>query len=922
MSKTFDPMKLVPHIAAVATFALLSIIYFLPAFQGQKLKQGDIVNHAGMSKELKDHRLLFDEQESLWTDAMFGGMPAYQISTKMTGQLLLYVHKVFTLFLPAPASFLFLYLIGFYILLCCMKVNPWLGIIGAIAFAFGTYNMIIIEAGHNSKALAIGYIPPLLGSIILLFRHKTVLLGVGLTALFMGLELCMRHPQITYYFFMALFLIGITEFIVQASQGKIMEFLKRTGLFIVAIGIAVMANSGYLGLTEEYTSYSTRGETELTIQPGGQSNESNATSGLDRDYITQWSYGKGESMSFLIPNAKGGASGIPFQDDFIASNYPETKEGKEAIARLRAMDPELSAALSAEQNRGSRVNSYWGNQPFTSGPVYFGALVIYLFVISFVFVKDHLKWPILVAVVMMVFLSWGKNMMWFTDFFIDFLPGYSKFRAVTIILGVAAVFLPLLGMLAINDLLKHKDLFKERKLPFFILSGVFLLFMLVMIATPGSFLNFISGEEYARMTYYLDTGVMSQLEVDRYLNTVTDYRLGVFRGDAGRSFLFIILGFVVLLLLGLKTIPKAAALPILGLLILGDLWGVDKRFLNNTYFEKNLKKEYLAWEDKDAGKLPIAPAALDEQIYQYETSRNPSLNDSINLISNNYIAALRESGKIKVTPKREDQINAQFAALNYLTHYRVLELTNPFNDSKISYFHKSVGGYHGAKMKRYQELYDFHLGREQMMLKSAFESQNQNTIQTTLQRTPVTNMMNAKYLAYGRQNPPFPNPYALGPCWFVSEVSWAANADEEISQMNGFNPANTAIVDRRFEGVVGDAANMQPSSSDKISLDTYRPNHITYSSHNEAARVAVFSEVYYGEGWVARIDGEEVPHFRTNYILRGLNVPAGDHVVEFSFEPNRYAVGNLLVLIFSAIVIILALTTVGLELRKTLNGKA
>ncbi|MEX2380264.1 MAG: hypothetical protein WD530_05945 [Vicingaceae bacterium] len=458
--KSINYKKLLPHLTALVLFAVIASIYFYPALQGYKIKQTDIKQHKGMSQELKSHRADLNE-EPLWVGNMFSGMPAYQVSsTQYKGNLIEGIHHVLKLGLPHPIFVLFLYMIGFYILMLCLRVNPWLSIVGAIAFAFSSYFIVIIEAGHNTKALAIAYLPALLGGILSILRGR-ILLGVVITAIFMGLELYANHLQITYYGILIILSVGIVEMISQLKAGNAKEFLKRVSFVVIAVIIGVLPNLGNILTTYEYSKHSTRSPSELTINPDGSSNESNKSTGLDKDYITRWSYGIEESITLLIPNAKGGKSGAILADE-------------EEIKRLRREDPQFfNFMVSQYQNEQFIVNTYWGNQPFTSGPVYAGAIICFLAVLALFFIKDRLIIGLGVAAILALLLSWGRNFMGLTDFFIDYVPLYDKFRAVSMILIVVELILPVFAVLFLSKLYQNREEILKEKKKLFAVSGVF-----------------------------------------------------------------------------------------------------------------------------------------------------------------------------------------------------------------------------------------------------------------------------------------------------------------------------------------------------------------------------------------------------------------------------------------------------------------
>ena len=786
--KTLELKKLIPHVSAVVLFMLISLIYLSPVLEGKKIDQQDIRQFTGMSKEIVDHRAEYDE-EPLWTNSMFSGMPAYQISVRYKKNLISYCSQIFKLYLPGPAGTVFLYLLGFYFLLVSLGIDYRLAIIGAIAYAFSSYFFIIIEAGHNTKAHAIGYVAPILASFLMVFRGKKVLLGSALTALFTSLILNANHLQITYYLVMLLFIIGVVKFIEAYKEKALTLFFKYVGILLLAGTIGSLTSLSRIATTMEYGQESIRGKSELT------DNQSNKTSGLDKDYATAWSYGKAESFTLLIPNFHGGASGGALTTDSetyrLFKNSQQASQAKKIIKQLPL---------------------YWGSQPFTSGPVYAGAIVCFLFIMGLFLIKGYLRWWILTTFLLMLALSWGKNLMPLTDFFLEYIPGYNKFRTVSTTLVIVELLIPFLGILALNKIIKERktnEVMKSFKYALGIVGGLCLLFALM----PNTFFDF-EGLNDARY----GEALTEALQVDR---------ASLFSADAFRSLAFILLSAVGIWLYLNKTIKKTPLILLIGVLILGDMWVVNKRYLNDENFKA--KRKVLQ---------PFKPSVADSQILQ-----DPDPN------------------------------------------YRVYNRTvSPFNDASTSYFHKSIGGYHGAKLKRYQELIDFHISKGNMN---------------------VLNMLNSKYfIVSGQNNQPIAqrNPNALGNAWFVSDIIIVENSDEEIQKLGQINTANQVVVDQRYDI----PPSLEYDSTATIQLTNYKANHLSYTSSATKKQFAVFSEIYYDKGWNAYIDGELVPHVRANYLLRALPIPSGQHTIEFKFEPQTYYATENITL-FSSLIVIIAL---------------
>ncbi|MHC1706153.1 MAG: YfhO family protein [Bacteroidales bacterium] len=788
--------KFLPWIFAILVFMVIAVAYFNPVLEGKRLKQDDIIRHKGMSKEIADFRTKYGS-EPLWTNSMFGGMPAYQISTLFPANLTKYPDKIMQLGLPHPANLVFLYALGFFILLMVLRVNPWLAVAGAIGFAFSSYFFIILEAGHNSKAHAIGYMAPVLAGILLTYRGKYLAGGI-LTALFLAIEISANHLQITYYLLMLIVILSIGEFIVAIKEKRILPFAKSIGVLAVVAVLAIGPNVSNLWTTYEYSKYTIRGKSDLT------SNQENKTSGLDKDYATAWSYGIDESFTLLIPNFKGGSSNA-------------------ALGKNSEMYKVLSANNVPNPDQVIKgLPTYWGPQPFTSGPVYVGAIFILLFFLGLFLVKGSLKWGLLAATIVSLVLSWGYHVPGITDFFLDNVPLYNKFRAVSMILVIAELSIPLLGILAVQRLLSEeidrKKAFNALKISLIITGGIALLFAVF----PSGFYSFVGAD---------DAQLKSGGYPDWFVNTLVIDRQNMMQSDAFRSLVFIVLAAAALWALIFKKIKKEYALIAVILLVLIDLWGINHRYINKESFVR-----------KNQMTNPYEPSQADQVIMK---DNDPN--------------------------------------------FRVLNLTtNTFNDASTSYFHKSIGGYHGAKLRRYQELIENQI--------------NKNNIS-------VLNMLNTKYFIVKQEDgqPAVqPNMGALGNAWFVKAYKLVANADSEIVAMNKFNPADTAIIDKIFESQLKEYAPGRDSSA-SIILTEYLPNHLTYEVQSSRRELAVFSEIYYDKGWNAYIDGKVAPYFRTNFILRGMIIPEGKHKIEFKFEPESYYTGEKIALASSVLLIILVM---------------
>lgn len=845
-----------PHAIAVLAFAILTIIYFKPLFTGKELKQDDIARHKGMSKEIVDYRTK-NNSEPLWTNSMFGGMPAYQISTLYPGNWIAKLDNAFKLFIPLPAGYLFLYCLGFFILLLCVNINPWLALVGGLAYGLSSYFIIILEAGHNSKANALGYLPALLGGILLLFKNR-YWLGLSVTSLFTAMELNANHVQISYYGYILIGFIIFGYFINALKTKTIGLFVKAFSLFLISTFIGLLPNFGNISTTNEYGKFSTRGKSELTINSQLKNNDNNKTSGLDEDYATQWSYGIGETFTFLIPDFKGGPSNSIKSADASA---------------LKKVNPEYREQVA-------NSSSYFGNQPFTSGPVYIGAIIVFLALIGLFIIKNPIKWPIVIVTLLTITLAWGKNFMSLTDFFMHNIPGYNKFRAVSMILIVAELTIPLLAMLAINELFKIKNWNDKIKLNLIkadlslkkILITCLIIvggFCLISYLFPDILNTFLADNEDKQLIEQAVSAGNPENQVKPYVAELMPQleiaRKAIFKSDAFRSLIFILLAFGSLYLFYTNKIKKEMLITSLGIFILIDLWTVDARYLNDKSF------------------------ITKEQNMQSITSKTAADDEIL----------------------KDSDIN-----------YRVLNLTvNTFNDAATSYYHKSIGGYHGAKLKKYAELIDFHIDNE---IKSFYKDANKSFASDSAMKVlfgnlQILNMLNAKYfiLPGGENNAEIPlkNPMVNGNAWLVEKIVSVENANEEIISLGKINTKKEAVSQENFIKSLGLKLNY--SAKGDIKLISYQPNNLVYQSETSSEEFAVFSEIYYPKGWNAYIDGQLKEHASVNYVLRGLAIPAGKHKIEFKFEPVTYTNGNNIATIGSILLIITIGT--GLFLNKKNN---
>jgi hypothetical protein len=780
--------QILPYLTAIAVFFIVSIGYFSPAlFEGKALHQHDIRSGAGMGRDLGAHAKENNGDVSLWSSRMFSGMPAYQIAPR-TSRTLAQVRRAYEGWLPSPASHLFAYMLGFFILLLSLRINPWLAIVGAVAYAFSSYFLIIIEAGHIWKVGVLELIPPTLAGIVWAYRGKYWLGGM-VTALFFALQLGSNHIQMTYYFFLFVAVFVVARLVYDLLKNQWRQFLKASMVLAAAGLIGFGANATSMILSQKYAEQTIRGKSELTDNAG------NKTGGLDRDYVTQWSYGIGETFTLLIPDTKGGASGA------MGINHAEA---------VKKATPQREIQTFVAQE----FNSYWGDQPGTSGPVYVGAFILCLFVFGLFVVKGYLKWALLVGTLFSVLLSWGHHFMGLTDLFLDYIPLYNKFRAVSSILVVAELCIPILAMLALAKIVERPRLIIEQQKAFLISIGLTAGLALVFIMFPTLFFDFLSNDEMKKYAQILRDARYSGL-----FDALENARIAAFRADAWRSIIVIFIGATLLWLYSAKKIKQPLLIGALAVLVLVDLANVDKRYLNNADFVPKAVTK-VAWE--------MTPA--DRQILE-DTDPN----------------------------------------------YRVLNLAvSPFQDASTSYYHKSVGGYHAAKLRRYQELIERYLSKMDR---------------------GVLNMLNTRYfITSDEAGGPLRverNPEAFGVAWFIDSVQTVANADEELAALGAVDLKTTAVVDTRFSRQLEGFVPPRAADSAQIELVDYKINAIQYKTKAAGEQVVVFSEIYYNDGltaWEAFIDGQPAPHFRANYVLRALRVPAGEHTIDFVFKPKAFGV--------------------------------
>ena len=818
--------KFLPDLIAILAFIVISFIYFFPAITEDRiLFQHDTVAGAGAGQEAKEYYERTGER-TRWTNALFGGMPTYQMSPSYDStEPLTFVQKVYHLFLPNYVWLTFIMMLGFYILLRAFGIPAWLAGLGGIIWGFSSYFFILIAAGHIWKFITLAYIPPTIAGIVLAYRKKYLLGGI-ITALFMAMQILSNHVQMTYYFlFVILFMVG--AFFEDAWRKKeLPQFFKATGVLIVAGLIGVSINLSNLYHTYEYSKETMRGKSELKYEGAAAKQTS---SGLNRYYITQWSYGIGETFSLLVPNVKGGAS-VPLS------------RSEKAMEKANPMYSSLY----------SQLTQYFGDQPMTSGPVYVGAFVLMLFILGCFIVKGPMKWALLGATIFSILLSWGKNFMGLTDFFIDYIPMYNKFRAVSSILVIAEFTIPLLAILTLKEILTKPELLKEKLkyiyISFGLTGGLALLFA---IAPRLFFPTYIPGNEMAALQNALPADQLSPI-----IANLEEMRVHLFTSDAWRSFFIVTIGTLLLLAYNAKKLKATWTVAAIALLCLGDMWSVNKRYLYDEQFIP--KSEQTATFRK---------TQTDELILQ-----DPSLD------------------------------------------YRVLNFAgNTFEENNTSYWHKSVGGYHAAKLRRYQEMIDHHIAKEMQAAYQEVATAGGQMDSVNAAKFPVLNMLNTKYFIFpaGQQGQtvPIENPYTFGNAWFIDKIQYVNNANEEIDAIGQVDLQQTAIVDSKFKEALQGVNEGYKDSLSTIRLTSYEPNQLVYETSSPQDGIVVFSEIYY-PGWTATIDGKPADIARADYILRAMNVPAGKHTIEMRFDPQSLhitegiAYGAMALLLVGVIILI------------------
>jgi hypothetical protein len=828
--------KLLPDFIAVLAFILISFLYFFPAdIENRALFQHDAAAGMGAGQEIKEYREKTGEQ-SRWTNALFGGMPTYQIAPSYSSSRpLTVVEDVYHLYLPTYVWYAFVMMLGFYILLRVIGMAPWLSTLGALVWGFSSYFFILIAAGHIWKFVTLAYIPPTIAGLVLTYRGR-YLAGGLMTALFLALQIKSNHVQMSYYFIFVMLFMALA-YLAQAIRNKeLTRFWKASATLVAAAVVGVALNLSNLYHTYEYSKQTMRGKSELTLKTDAGA-QSNGNGGLEKEYITQWSYGIGETLTLLVPNVRGGAS-VPLSESETA---------------MKKADPTYTSA-----GLYSQITQYFGDQPMTSGPVYVGAFVLALFILGCFVVKGPMKWALLGATIFSIVLSWGKNFMLPTDLFIDYVPMYNKFRAVSSILVIAEFTIPLLAIMALKEIIDHPDVLRTERRGLIVsvvltVGIAFLLYVAPSVLVP----SYIPAQEMAA----LKSGLPAE-HVAPVVRSLNAMREALVTADALNSLLVLCAGFVLLFAYGRGKL-KAVPLVVLLVIICGaDMWRVNKRYLHDDMFVP-----------KSEGASGFALTPTDEFILQ-----DKSLD------------------------------------------YRVLNFAgSTFNENNTSYHHKSVGGYHAAKLQRYQDMIDLHISGEMKALYNDIIVNNGEMDSIDGGRYRVLNMLNTKYVILptgrGGETIPLENPFAYGNAWFVGSVKYVADANEEIKALDDVSPREVAVVDSKFRSVLGDSPKCAVEGN-SVKLVSYAPNKLSYDIEAAADGVVVFSEIYY-PGWRVTVDGKEAELARADYILRALPVKAGSHKVEMSFNPKSIAVTDGIAYAAYAILIIGAVVLIVRSRKRT-----
>ena len=828
----FDKFKgVLPYLAAFLLFIALSFVYFTPVLEGKKLPQLDNSHAVAMSKELADYEKQTGEK-AMWTNSMFGGMPAYQIKGDSSKNIFSKFNKATRIGLPyETVAIVFLYMLGFYLLLLSMKVDHWLSVIGAIAFAFGSYNLIIIIAGHITKTYAIALMAPVIAGVLYAYNRNKWIGGL-ITAVALGMEIAYNHVQITYYLAFMVAFIAISKLIYAYKEKALKAFSQTSAILILAAILAILPNITNLWTTYEYGKYSIRGASELSSPEGVKEH-----SGLDIDYAFGWSYGVHETLTLMIPNVVGGAS------EALANSE----------SAMRYVDPRLKEYVG-------QSSQYWGGRIFTSGPVYAGALICFLFFIGAFYYKGKERWWLIAITALSIMLAWGKHFESFNFFMFYNFPLYNKFRTVEMALVLASMAIPVLSFMGLKTLIDKPELLKTDTkwflIAFGLTGGVSLLFAL--FPNIADIYSFLSPMEQQQIGAQIQQGGEQAQMYQLLESNLIAARQSLLTADAWRTFIFILLGSASIWFYAQGKLAKRYLIWGIAILIFIDLWGVSKRYLNNDHFVS-----------KSKARQEFAQSNADKAIL-----------------------------------KDKDD------------YFRVLPIyRDPFKDGFTPFWHKSVGGFHGAKLRRYQDIADrYIMPNWQALIEVLQSAQRPGELEVALENMPVLNMLNTKYIIYNPAAPPVFNPSYMDNAWFVKQVKEVANPDEEIAALGTTDLKTTAVVEKRFmEQIKGYSTD---TIMGQIRLTSYAPDYLIFESDAPQEQLAIFSDIYYEKGWNAYIDGKKANLIRANYVLRGLLIPAGRHDIEFRFEPKSFSIGQTLAIISSITILLLIGAAIFMSIRR------
>jgi hypothetical protein len=883
-------LKLIPHFAAILVFVVVANVFFSMIGNGYTIKQHDIQNVMGMAKEIQDYRLMNDGQEPLWAGNMFAGMPAYQTTVIYATNILRTIDKVAKFGMAPAIGTLYMCMLGFYIFALCLRINPWLGIAGGVAFGLATINILYLGGGHTSKINAISYMAPTIGSLVLAFRGRW-LFGSALFALFFGLGLTSNHFQMTYYLAFLVALVALGEIIHLIIKKQFIYALKASGMLAIAAIIGLLPNVGNLLTTYEYSKFTTRGSSELTIKADANNTMAPDQDGLSDEYILNYNMSAGEPWSMIIPNAKGGSSQVSIDKNKDAYGQAD-KTVKEQLKNFPI---------------------YWGGQGSSAGAFYFGAAVVFLFFMAIVFAKDNLRWAFLAMTLLSIALCM-RDMHTLNDLFINHFPMYNKFRDSKMILVLIQFMAPALALIWIQELIDQPQNFSKK--PLFIGLGIGLILLIGVTAKPtitGELISQNEKEYFEELTLQYKGETQTLSMIDDIEENLIKVRTFVFRQDAQRSILIVLVAITTVVLLAMGKLKKYPAIALLGVLFIADIWMVSARYMNE---EKELvaenKREFKHYAPVDEMVFPFQPDATDLAILEAEKGQIKDYDAQVNELKN---ALSSKAPYNEVKNKELIQMSAQFGVLQLNTNYRVLFATpGTMSESRTAYFHKSLGGYHAAKLKSYQELYDFYINKEIMQIQESLKTQNMVVIDSTIEQCQIIHLLNTKYIKINGNGRPIPNTErSFGNAWFVSNISAYETADEAMTALGNTDLKSTAVVLNR------DAKDLPLQvaidSTYQIKMIEYATNKITYQSENAQDAVAIFSEIYYPEGWICRVDGIDQPYFKCDHALRAAKIPAGKHEIIWSFEPKSFNESTAVNTTGSILLILLLIGASILEVR-------